>query len=318
MDEKKEKILVTGGAGYIGSVLVGHLLQRGYQVTVLDNLLYGQASLSHYAVHTNFNFVRGDVRDEAVIKKLLKDNDVIFPLAAIVGAPACDRDPYTAKTVNYEAIALLNRLRSTNQRVIFPNSNSGYGRTTGEVYCTEETLLEPISLYGQTKVNAEKELLTKPNTIVLRLATVFGPSPRMRLDLLVNDFVYRAVNYKYIIYFEKTKDFKRNFIHIDDVAECFCFCLEHFDDMKGEAYNLGLNEANISIAELAAKIKEHIPDVYLGTADIGDDPDKRNYIVSNAKINKKGFTAQRSLDEGIEQLISWCRMLPPTARFRNA
>ncbi len=314
---EQEKILITGGAGYIGSVLTDHLLSRGYRVTILDNLLFGQIGLFQYAGNPNFEFVRGDARNENIMKDLLKNHDVIIPLAAIVGAPACERDPVSAQSINYDSIALLNKLRSPDQKIIFPNTNSGNGRTTGEVNCTEETPLEPISLYGQTKVAAEKELLQKPNVISLRLATVFGPSPRMRFDLLVNDFVYRAITYKYLVPFLKTKDYKRNFVHIDDVVDGFCFALEHFEDMKDQVYNLGLNEANISIAELAEKIKEHIPSLSISYADIGDDPDKRNYIVSNEKINKKGFVAKHSLDEGIEEVIKLCKMLP-LANFRNA
>jgi nucleoside-diphosphate-sugar epimerase len=310
-----EKILVTGGTGYLGSVLVGRLLSRGYRVTVLDNLLYGQPSLLHCCSNPNFDFVLGDARDERLMGELLKKHDVIIPLAAIVGMKACDRDPLMTKSVNYDAIALLNRLRSPDQKVISPCTNSGYGTKSGELYCTEETPLEPISLYGETKVKAEFELLNSPNTISLRLATVFGPSPRMRLDLLVNDFVYRAVNDGFLVIYEK--DFKRNYIHIEDVADCFCFCLGRFDEMKGEAYNVGLNEANLSKAELATKIKEYVPSLYIHYAEVGSDPDKRNYIVSNDKIKQKGFEAKRSLDEGIQQLIKAYKMLPK-GNYRNA
>lgn len=310
-----KRILITGGAGYLGSVLVGHLLQRNYSVTVLDSLLYSQPSLLYYCNHPNFAFVSGDVRNEGLMRELLKGHDAIIPLAAIVGMKACDRDPLMTKSVNFEAIALLNRLRSPDQIVISPCTNSGYGTKSGEVYCTEETPLEPISLYGETKVKAEWELLNSPNTISLRLATVFGPSPRMRLDLLVNDFVYRAVTDGFLVIYEK--DFKRNYIHIDDVAKCFCFCLEHFDQMKGEAYNVGLNDANLSKAELAEKIKEYVPSLYIHYAEVGSDPDKRNYIVSNDKIKQKGFEAQHSLDEGIQQLLKAYKMLPKGS-FRNA
>jgi len=310
-----ERVLVTGGSGYLGSVLVGYLLGRGYSVTVLDNLLYGQSSLLQYCTQPNFEFVKGDVRDESLVRELLKLHEVILPLAAIVGAKACDRDPHMAQSVNLNAIVLFNRLRSSNQKVIFPCTNSGYGTKSGDLYCTEETALEPISLYGETKVKAEQELLSRPNAISLRLATVFGPSPRMRLDLLVNDFVYRAVSDGFLVIYEK--DFKRNYVHIEDVAECFCFCLEHFDEMKGEAYNIGLNDANLSKEELALKIKEHVPSLYIHFAEVGSDPDRRNYIVSNTKINRKGFVARRSLAEGIQQLVKAYRMLPG-GNFRNA
>lgn len=312
---KNEKVLVTGGAGYIGSVLVGHLLRRGYRVTVLDNLLYGQASLLHYCTHPSLQFVRGDVRDERLMRELLKTHDAILPLAAIVGMKACDRDPHMAQSVNFDAIVLLNRLRSRHQKVILPSSNSGYGTKSGSVYCTEETPVEPITVYGITKVNAERELLNSANAISLRLATVFGPSPRMRLDLLVNDFVYRAVTEGFLVIYEK--DFKRNYVHIEDVAECFCFCLEHFDEMRDETYNVGLNDANLSKEELALKIKEHVPSLYIHYAEVGSDPDRRNYIVSNEKIKRKGFAARRSLDEGIQQLLKAYRMLP-RGNFRNA
>jgi len=308
-------ILITGGSGYIGSVLVGHLLNRGCRVTVLDNLLHGTPSLLHYCSQPNFEFVVGDVRDERLMRELLKSNDVILPLAAIVGAKACDRDPLMARSVNLDSVMMLKHLLSPRQIVISPCTNSGYGTKSGDLYCTEETPLEPISLYGETKVKAERELLDNPNAISLRLATVFGPSPRMRLDLLVNDFVFRAATDGFLVIYEK--DFKRNYIHIEDVAEAFCFCLERFDQVKGEAYNVGLNEANLSKAELALKIKEYLPSLYIHYAEVGSDPDKRNYIVSNDKINRKGFIARHSLDEGIRQLIKTCRMLPK-GTFRNA
>jgi len=302
-----EKVLVTGGAGYLGSVIVGRLLERGYRVVVLDNLLHGQQSLFQHCANPRFEFVFGDVRDERLMRDLVRDAEAVLPLAALVGAKACDRDPVMARSVNFDSIVLLNHLRSDNQKVVWPCTNSGYGTKSGAVYCTEETPLEPISLYGTTKVEAERELLTRPSTIVLRLATVFGPSPRMRFDLLVNDFVYRAALDGYLVIYEK--DFKRNYIHIEDVADSFVFCLENFDRMKGESYNVGLDEANLSKAELAAKIKEYVPTVHVDFAEVGTDPDRRNYIVSNAKIAQKGFAARRTLDEGITQLLSLCRML---------
>lgn len=302
-----QKILITGGAGYIGSVLTGYLLHRGYQVTVLDNLLYGQASLLQYCGNSHFEFVRGDVRQERLMRELLQDKDVILPLAALVGRKACESDPLLAKAVNFDALVLLNRLRSHQQAIIYPCTNSGYGTKSGDLYCTEETPLEPISVYGETKVKAEQELLNGRNVISLRLATVFGPSGRMRLDLLVNEFVYRAVTDGFLVIYEK--DFKRNYVHINDVAECFCFCLEHFDEVKENVYNIGLDDANLSKEELALKIKEYVPSLYIHCAEIGHDPDRRNYIVSCDKIRHKGFVAQRSLEEGIQQLLKAYQML---------
>lgn len=300
-------VLVTGGAGYLGSVLNEHLLNAGFKVTVVDKLLYGQHSLFHLCVHPAFNFIVGDVRDEELIRSLLKDADVIIPLAAIVGAPACDRDPWLAKSVNLEAIRLLNRLRSHDQLVVFPNTNSGYGTKSGDIFCTEDSPLEPITFYGQTKVEAEKLLLDSPNTIVLRLATVFGMSPRMRLDLLVNHFVYAAVTDGYIVIFEK--DFKRNYIHIRDIADCFVSCIHNADKMVGKPYNAGLDDANLSKAELAQKIQEYVSNFYIHFSEVGSDPDKRNYIVSNARLREAGFEARRSLDEGIQELLKGYRMM---------
>ncbi len=303
-----ERVLLTGGAGYLGAVLASSLLARAFAVTVIDNLSHGQPSLLQHVGNPRFEFVLGDVRDESLMRELVRKHDTILPLAAVVGAKACERDPTEAEAVNYESIAMLNRLRGEGQRVVWPCTNSGYGTKSGDVHCTEDTPLEPISLYGVTKVRAEKELLARSATVTLRLATVFGPSPRMRLDLLVNDFVYRAATDGFLVIYEK--DFKRNYIHIQDVADCFLFCMDNFDHMQGEPYNAGLEEANLSKAELAEKIKEHVPELYIHFAEVGSDPDKRNYIVSNAKLAEKGFTASRTLDEGISELLTATRMLP--------
>lgn len=308
------KILVTGGAGYIGSVLVAELLRLGYEVVVIDNFMYRQTSLLDCCSDKNLEIVRGDVRDERVMREWVKKCDVIFPLACITGAPACDKDPITAKTVNLEAIKLICNIASKQQIVIFPTTNSGYGRTDGSIFCTEETPLNPISLYGRLKVEAEKVVLDRGNSITLRLATAFGISPRMRIDLLVNDFVYRAVTDKFIILFQA--HFKRNYIHVRDVVKAFIHCLNNFDRMKDEVYNVGLSDANLSKLELCMKIKGHIPDFYFVEAEVGEDPDKRNYIVSNEKIEKTGFKPDYNLDDGIKELIKGYKIIRNN-RFSN-
>ena len=308
------QVLVTGGSGYIGSILCEHLLDKGYKVTAVDNLMYKQSPLFHLCNNPNFEFVFGDARDEKLISSLIKGVDVIIPLAAIVGAPACDLDPWMAKSTNFDAVKLINRLRSKNQLIIYPTTNSGYGTKSGDVYCTEETPLQPISLYGKTKSDAESELLASSNTITLRLATVFGMSPRMRLDLLVNHFVYAAVTDGYIVIFEK--DFKRNYIHIRDVADCFIYCIEHSDKMIGRPYNVGLDEANLSKEELALKVTEFVPNFYIHFSEVGSDPDKRNYIVSNQRLKEAGFVAKRSLEEGIRELLKGYKMIK-RSQFKN-
>jgi nucleoside-diphosphate-sugar epimerase len=308
------RVLVTGAAGYLGSVLCEHLLDAGYRVTALDSLMYGQNSLFHLCANPAFDFIEGDVRNEDLMQRLIKDADVIIPLAAIVGAPACKRDPGMTKSVNLEAVQLINRLRSPQQFVVYPNTNSGYGASTGDTYCTEDTPLDPISLYGQTKVQAELELLESPNAITLRLATVFGTSPRMRLDLLVNHFVYTAITDGYLVIFEK--DFKRNYVHIRDVADCMIYCIQNAEKMAGQPYNVGLDEANLSKEELALKVKEYVPNFYIHFAPIGSDPDKRNYIVSNQRLREAGFEAKRTLDDGIKELLKGYRMMGRAA-FKN-
>ena len=307
-------VLVTGGAGYLGAVLCERLLNAGCRVTAVDNLMYQQRSLFHLCGNPDFNFVFGDVRDKELMGGLVKAADVLILLAAVVGAPACDRDPGLARSVNLEAVRLLNGLRSAYQLVVYPTTNSGYGTQTGELFCTEDTPLEPISLYGQTKTQAETELLQAPNVITLRLATVFGMSPRMRLDLLVNHFVYAAATEGYLVIFEK--DFKRNYIHIRDVADCFVHCIENSKRMAGRPYNAGLDAANLSKAELALKIKEYVPNFYVHFAAVGSDPDKRNYIVSNQRLREAGFEARRSLDDGIRELLIGYQMLG-RGRFKN-
>lgn len=312
-----DRVLVTGGLGYLGSILCEHLLAAGYRVTALDNLMYGlgQQGLFHLCANPDFEFVKGDVRDEATMRAALKTADSVVHLAAIVGASACDKDPALSTSVNLDAVKLLNRLRSPSQSVIFPNTNSGYGATTGANFCTEETPLEPISLYGRTKVDAERELLGTPNAVAFRLATVFGMSPRMRLDLLVNHFVHAAVTDGYLVLFEK--DFKRNFVHVRDVADAFLFALRNVGRLAGSVYNLGLDSANLSKEELARAVQRHVPNFYLHFAPIGQDPDKRNYVVSSARLAAAGFEARRSLDDGIRELLKGYRM-EGRGLFKNA
>lgn len=304
-----ERVLVTGGLGYLGSIVCEHLLDAGFAVTALDNLSYGagRQGLYHLCSRPAFDFVPGDVRDEARMKEVLRGADIVVHLAAVVGAPACDRDPALATAVNLDAVRLLNRLRSPRQLVLFPNTNSGYGKTDGRAPCTEDSPLRPISLYGRTKVEAERLLLDSPNVITFRLATVFGMSPRVRLDLLVNHFVHAAFAEGYLVVFEK--DFKRNFVHVRDVADCMLHCMAHAERMAGRVYNVGLDSANLSKAELARKVAEYVPNFYIHFAPIGQDPDKRNYIVSSRRLREAGFEARRSLDEGIPELLKGYRMM---------
>ena len=308
------RVLITGVAGYLGTIIAEHLLRAGCRVSGLDNLHYGDAGLFHLCADPSFEFVLGDARDKSVLAPLIKDADIILPLAAIVGTGACDRNSGLTQSVNVDAIRLMTRLRSPSQLVIFPMTNSGYGARTGDVFCTEETPLEPISLYGRTKVEAEKMVLESPNSISLRLATVFGLSPRMRLDLLVNHFVYAAVTDGYIVIFEK--DFKRNYIHIRDVADSFLHCIGRSAQMAGSAYNVGLDNANLSKEELALKVKGYVPRFYIHFAAVGTDPDQRNYIVSNQRLRDAGFEARRTIDSGIQELLKGYRSLG-RSRFKN-
>ena len=294
-------ILVTGGSGYIGSVLVPNLLQAGYKVKVIDNFMYGQTSLAGVCHYENLEIINGDIRDERLIKDNLKDVDMILPLAALVGAPICKKDPVGAQTTNHDAIAMMLKLRSKDQAIIMPTTNSAYGSGGHNNFCTEESPLNPISKYAIDKVEVEKKLMALDNTISFRLATVFGMSPRMRLDLLVNDFAFRAVKDKFIVLFESS--FKRNYIHVRDISRVFQHAIENFDDMKNNIYNVGLSEANISKYDLCAIIKKQIKDFIFIDEPIGVDPDQRNYIVSNEKIAKVGFIPKVTLEEGIKELI---------------
>jgi nucleoside-diphosphate-sugar epimerase len=301
------KTLITGGAGYLGSVLVPRLLTAGHDVTVVDTLRYGQATLLDCCKHRGFEFVDADCRDERVMTRLIARADAILPFAAIVGAPACAKDAIAAETINRDAIYLIDRLRSKDQMVLMPTTNSGYGIGAPGVPCTEETPLKPISLYGTTKAEAEARLLASGNGISFRLATVFGASPRMRMDLLVNDFVYRAIYDRAVVLFEA--HFKRNYIHVQDVAGAFEFGLANYERMKGRAFNVGLSDANLSKRELCERIREHLPSFVFFESGIGEDPDKRDYIVSNARIEGEGWRPAFSLDDGIRELIQAYRIV---------
>lgn len=295
------KILVTGGAGYIGSILVPQLLQKGYEVVVVDNFMYNQTSLLDCCYHENFAIIKGDARDQGLIKEQLKTADVIFPLACLTGAPLCAKDPIGAQTINFDAVKMILDLRSNGQIVIFPTTNSGYGVGEKGIYCTEETPLRPVSLYGRLKVEIEKALLDAGNCITMRFATLFGASPRMRLDLLVNDFSYRAVNDRFLVLFEA--HFKRNYLHVRDAAGAFVHCLENFSAMRNEPYNVGLSDANLSKRELCEEIKKQVPAFYFAEASVGEDVDKRDYIVSNEKIERTGFKTAYSLQFGLSELL---------------
>jgi len=302
-----KKVLVTGAAGYIGSVLVKELLKRGYQVKALDNFMFGQSPLLDCCSDDNFEVLKGDARDEDTLKPLLKNADYIIPLAALVGVPLCQKDRLGCITTNRDAIALITKLSSREQRIIFPNTNSGYGIGQKGAYCTEDTPLNPLSIYGKVKVEAEKIIMDRGNAVSLRLATVFGLSPRMRIDLLVNDLTYRAVKDRFVVIFEG--QFRRNYIHVRDVAGAFIHVMENFQIMNNNAYNVGLSDTNLSKIELCAKIKEQLPDFVYLEAPIGEDPDKRDYLVSNEKIERTGFKPVYSLKMGIKELIKGYQML---------
>jgi nucleoside-diphosphate-sugar epimerase len=299
-------ILITGGAGYIGSVLVPELLQDGHNVTVLDNFIFGQSSLNHVCYHPNFRVYRGDVRIEADMLPLMKDADIIIPLAAYVGAPFCDRDPIGATTTNKNAIFMMMKYLDKDQVVIMPTTNSAYG--TGD-NCTEESPLNPISRYAIDKVEVEKVLMNHSNATSLRLATVFGMSPRMRIDLLVNDMTYRAVYDGFVVLFES--HFKRNYIHVRDVVQAFKMAIAQ-ETMRGQIYNVGLSSANVSKRELCDIIKTYVPRFEIVEAEIGKDKDQRNYVVSNEKIELEGFKPNYNLNNGIQELLKGFTMIKNT------
>lgn len=310
------KILITGGAGYLGSVIVDKMLKADYEVVVLDKLLFNQTSLLQYTSNPNFKFIYGDVRNEKLLEQLCKEADVIIPLAAIVGFPACAADPQLAKEINFTQIFNIVKF-ARDKKILYPNTNSGYGIGVGQTECTEESPLTPISVYGQTKCDAENFLKANTTAITFRLATVFGVSSRMRTDLLVNDFVYKSITDKYIVVFEK--NFKRNFIHIEDVASAFLFMVGNYDFYKGEIFNVGLSSANLSKKELLEKIQTHVKDFAVSYNDYYEDPDKRDYIVSNVKIEETGWMPEWDLDRGIKQLIQAYQMIVPKmgSEFRN-
>lgn len=302
-----ENILVTGGAGYIGSILTENLLELGFNVTVVDNFMYKQASLNHLCHNPRFNIVNGDIRNEKVIGPLMAKADTIIPLAALVGAPLCNKDPIGADTTNKEAIYTMLKHKSKDQRIIMPTTNSAYGSGDENNFCTEESPLNPISKYAIDKVLVEKALMDHQNVISYRLATVFGMSPRMRTDLLVNDLTYRAVNDGYVIIFEG--HFKRNYIHVRDVCDAFLHAIYNFDDMKDQIYNVGLSTANVSKLELCEIIKKFVPEFTIVEGEIKKDPDQRNYIVSNAKLEATGFEPMFSLEHGVVELLKGYRMI---------
>jgi len=302
-----QNILVTGGAGYLGSIMVSELLRSGYKVTVIDNFMYGQTSLNHLCTNKKFNIINDDIRNKEVIKNLVSKVDAIIPLAALVGSPLCNKDPVGARTINYDAMIDMLKLISKNQVIIMPTTNSAYGKGDENNFCDENSILNPISTYAKTKVEVEKILMEHENSISFRLATVFGFSPRMRIDLLVNDFTYRAVKDKYLILFES--QFKRNYIHVRDVTRAFLHAINNFEKMKSQIFNVGLSEANISKLELCKNIKKFLPDFVFFEEQYKKDEDQRNYIVSNKKIEATGYKPKYSLDDGIVELIKGYKML---------
>lgn len=309
-----DRILITGGGGYIGNILTGVLLNNEFQVTVLDNLIHRQHGILEYCSYRNFEFVYGDVRNEELYFEQIKKADIIINLAAYVGMPLCDRFPLETKQVNQHSAEFLASIVTPDQLIIHANTNSGYGlgqHIEGKaIYCTEETPLTPISGYGKTKCAAEKAIMENGRNITFRLATVMGTSRKMRMDLLVNDFTYRAWNDKFIVLFESS--FLRNFIHIRDVAEAILFGIKNQDVMRGQVYNLGNTSANVNKMDLCLAIKKHVPDFFITESPINKDPDQRNYIVSNEKLESLGWKPQYSLDDAIVEVLKACPIIKNT------
>ncbi len=302
------KVLVTGGAGYLGSILVPTLLRDGHEVTVVDRFPQtSDVSLQECCVFDGFTPIKADCRDTRLLDELVPKHDVLIPLAALVGAPLCKEDEIAATTTNRDAVIEIVKRASKDQKIIYPTTNSGYGIGGASDMCTEESPLNPISLYGTTKVEAEKAVLDNGNGVTLRLATVFGMAPRMRLDLLVNDFTFRAVKDRALVIFEG--HFRRNFIHVRDITKAFKHVMDNYETMNNEAYNVGLSSANLTKVQLCETIKKHVPNFTWLEAPIGEDPDKRDYIVSNAKIEATGFMPDHDLDMGIEELVKGYTML---------
>ena len=304
------KILITGGAGYLGSVLTEVLLNKGYQVTVIDNLIYKQTSIAPFSYHPNFDFILGDVTNEPLLKSLVKKHDVIIPLAAIVGMPACKAQPELTVKVNFEQVKNITKWITKDQMLLVPNTNSQYGSSTEII--TEDSPFKPLSLYAETKCDAEKAVLDSGNGIALRLATVFGMSYRMRMDLLVNDFVYKALTDGYLVLFES--HFIRNYIHIRDIANTFLFMIENYEKCNNNAFNVGLTSANCTKLELAETIQKYVPDLVIVQNNFKQDFDQRNYIVSNAKLENKGWVPTFTLDKGIQELIKGYQSI---TKFKN-